>query len=189
MRIYLLKDVPTTERPREKLEQKGAQMLSNQELLAILLRSGTKDKSALILAQELINGFDHLSDFKTATLDQLTRIKGVGKTKAVQILAAIEFGKRINQSILERGMQITSPSDCAMYISEEVRDLDQEHFIGIYLDSKNRVIHKKTLFVGTLSRSLVHPREVYKEALRHGSAAIIVVHNHPSGVRLQGSFS
>jgi DNA repair protein RadC len=122
--------------------------------------------------------FNQLSQI---TLDELMEFKGVGKAKAIQILAAIELGKRINTYVLERGFQIKSPTDCADYIAEEVKYLEQEHFIGIYLDTKNRVLAKKTLFVGSLNRAIVHPREIFKEALRYGCASIIVAHNHPSG--------
>jgi DNA repair protein RadC len=173
--------MPEKERPREKLEVNGAEGVSNQELLAILLRTGTRDKSALILAQEIINQVETFSQLRTVSLDQLMKIKGIGKAKAIQILAAIELGKRTSSYILERGLQIKSPVDCADYIAEEVKHLEQEHFIGVYLDTKNRVLAKKTLFVGSLNRSLVHPREVFKEALKHGCASIIVCHNHPSG--------
>lgn len=177
---YLIKDIPENERPRERLEQKGAKALSNIELLAILLRTGANKKSAINLAEELIKKFPNLYALRNVTLDELMTIKGVGKAKAIQILAAIELGTRTNQYVLERGMQIRSPLDCAEYIAEEVKSLEQEHFIGIYLDTKNRILAKKTLFIGSLNRSLVHPREIFKEALKHGTASIILVHNHPS---------
>jgi DNA repair protein RadC len=173
--------MPEKERPREKLEVNGAEGVSNQELLAILLRTGTRDKSALILAQEIINQFETFSQLRNVSLDQLMKIKGIGKAKGIQILAAIELGKRTSSYILERGLQIKSPIDCADYIAEEVKHLEQEHFIGVYLDTKNRVLAKKTLFIGSLNRAIVSPREIFKEAFKHGCASIIVCHNHPSG--------
>lgn len=178
---YLLRELPESERPREKFERLGAEMLSIPELIAIILRTGTNQRSALSLAEEINTRFNHSNQLKYVTLDELMTIKGVGKAKAIQLLAAIELGKRIHTSKLVRGMQITSPTDCVDYIAEEVKHLEQEHFIGIYLDSKNRVLAKKTLFIGSLNRSIVHPREVFKEAFRHGCNAIIVIHNHPSG--------
>ncbi|QVK19603.1 DNA repair protein RadC [Mycoplasmatota bacterium] len=178
---YLIKEIPKEERPREKMEIKGPNMLNNSELIAILLRTGSQKKSAIHLAEEIIIKYPNLYALKNITLDELIKIKGIGKAKAIQILAAIELGKRTNHYILERGIQIKSPNECADYIAEEVKSLEQEHFIGIYLDTKNRILAKKTLFVGSLNKSLVHPREVFKEALRHGCASIIVVHNHPSG--------
>jgi DNA repair protein RadC len=178
---FPLKELPIEERPREKLELKGAKMLSNHELLAILLRTGTKNRSAITLAQEIICKYPNLSMLRSITIDELIEIKGIGRTKAIQILAAIELGYRANATIIERGYQIKSPTDCADYIGEEVKHLEQEHFIALYLDTKNRILAKKTLFVGSLNRSIVHPREVFKEALKHGCASIIVVHNHPSG--------
>ncbi|HEY8364404.1 MAG TPA: DNA repair protein RadC, partial [Haloplasmataceae bacterium] len=147
-------------------------------LLAILLRTGTKSKSAINLAEDILYKYPNLYALRNLTLDELIAIKGVGKTKAVQILAALELGSRASQYTLERGLQIKTPIDCVDYIAEEVRSLEQEHFVGIYLDTKNRILAKKTLFIGSLNRSLVHPRELFKEALRHGCASIIVVHNH-----------
>ena len=177
---YLIKDLPEDERPRERLERKGPKVLSNIELLAILIRTGSKQKSAINLAEEIVRKFPNLYTLRNITMDELMTIKGIGKAKAIQILAAIELGSRTSQYVLERGMQIRSPSDCAEFITEEVKTLEQEHFIGIYLDTKNRILAKKTLFIGSLNRSLVHPREVFKEALKHGCASIILVHNHPS---------
>ncbi len=178
---YLIKEIPKDERPREKLELKGPKMLSNYELIAILLRTGSYKKSAIILAQEILEKTPNLYALRNISLDELLNIKGIGKAKAIQILAAIELGQRTNNYILERGIQIKSPIDCAEYIAEEVRTLEQEHFIGIYLDVKNRILAKKTLFIGSLNKALVHPREVFKEAFKHGCASIIVCHNHPSG--------
>ncbi len=178
---YLMKEIPAEERPREKMEVKGPTMLSNAELLAILLRTGSQNRSAIHLAEEIVHSYPNLYALKNVTLDELITIKGIGKAKAVQILAAIELGNRTNNFILERGVQIKSPIECAEYIAEEVKCLEQEHFIGIYLDTKNRILAKKTLFVGSLNKALVHPREVFKEALKHGCASIIVCHNHPSG--------
>lgn len=176
----MIKDLPEDERPRERLERKGPKVLSNIELLAILIRTGSRQKSAINLAEEIMRKFSNLYNLRNITIDELMMIKGIGKAKAIQILAAIELGSRMSQYVLERGMQIRSPSDCAEYIAEEVKSLEQEHFIGIYLDTKNRILAKKTLFIGSLNRSLVHPREVFKEALKHGCASIILVHNHPS---------
>lgn len=179
--MYLLRELPENERPREKLERLGAEMLSTPELIAIILRTGTNNRSALSLAEEINTRFNHANQLKYVTLDELMTIKGIGKTKAIQLLAAIELGKRVHTSKLVRGMQITSPLDCVDYIAEEVKYLEQEHFIGIYLDSQNRVLAKKTLFIGSLNHSIVHPREVFREAIRHGCNAVIVIHNHPSG--------
>ena len=159
---YLIKDIPESERPRERLEQKGATMLNNIELLAILLRTGSKNKSALNLAEEIIRKYPNLYNLRNCTMDELTVIKGIGKAKAIQIIAALELGRRTSQYTLERGMQIRSPSECAEYIAEEIKSLEQEHFMGIYLDTKNRILAKKTLFIGSLNRSLVHPREVVR---------------------------
>lgn len=177
----LIKDFPKDERPRERFIKHGPESLSNQELLAILLRTGTKAESVLQLAQRLIKEFEGLRMLKDATLEELTQIKGIGEAKAIQILAAVELGKRINSLSNEERYSIRSPEDGANYVMEEMRFLNQEHFVCLYLNTKNQVIHKQTVFIGSLNASIVHPREVFREAFRRSAASIICIHNHPSG--------
>ncbi|MBA9025730.1 DNA repair protein RadC [Peribacillus huizhouensis] len=177
----LIRDVPKDERPRERFIQTGPQSLSNQELLAILLRTGTKEESVLQLANRLISTFEGLRMLIDASIDEITAIKGIGEAKAIQILAAVELGKRITQLNYPDRYVIRSPEDGAKYCMEEMRFLTQEHFITLYLNTKNQVIHKQTIFIGSLNASIVHPREVYKEAFRRSAASIICLHNHPSG--------
>ncbi|WP_180320152.1 RadC family protein [Peribacillus loiseleuriae] len=177
----LIRDVPKDERPRERFIQNGPQSLSNQELLAILLRTGTKDESVLQLANRLIGTFEGLRMLKDASIDEITAIKGIGEAKAIQILASVELGKRITQLNYQDRYVIRSPEDGANYCMEEMRFLSQEHFITLYLNTKNQVLHKQTIFIGSLNASIVHPREVYKEAFRRSAASIICLHNHPSG--------
>ncbi|MFJ7974747.1 DNA repair protein RadC [Peribacillus sp. NPDC096379] len=177
----LIRDVPKDERPRERFIQNGPQSLSNQELLAILLRTGTKDESVLQLANRLINTFEGLRMLKDASIDEITAIKGIGEAKAIQILTAVELGKRITQLNYQDRYVIRSPEDGANYCMEEMRFLSQEHFITLYLNTKNQVLHKQTIFIGSLNASIVHPREVFKEAFRRSAASIICLHNHPSG--------
>ncbi|MGE8078438.1 RadC family protein [Peribacillus loiseleuriae] len=177
----LIRDVPKDERPRERFIQNGPQSLSNQELLAILLRTGTKDESVLQLANRLISTFEGLRMLKDASIDEITAIKGIGEAKAIQILASVELGKRITQLNYQDRYVIRSPEDGANYCMEEMRFLSQEHFITLYLNTKNQVLHKQTIFIGSLNASIVHPREVYKEAFRRSAASIICLHNHPSG--------
>ncbi|MBP2240584.1 DNA repair protein RadC [Cytobacillus eiseniae] len=177
----MIRDFPQDERPRERFIQNGPQSLSTHELIAILLRTGTKDESVLQLANRLITHFEGLRLLKDASLDEITSIKGIGKAKAIQLLAAVEIGRRIANLSFDERYVIRSPEDGAKYMMHEMRFLSQEHFICLYLNTKNQVIHKQTIFIGSLNASIVHPREVYKEAFRRSAASIICLHNHPSG--------
>jgi DNA repair protein RadC len=177
----MIRDFPQDERPRERFVQHGAQSLSNHELIAILLRTGTKDESVLQLSNRLLSHFEGLRNLKSATLEEITSIKGIGYAKAIQILTAVEIGRRVaNLSFNERYV-IRSPEDGAKYMMNDMRFLSQEHFVCLYLNTKNQVLHKQTIFIGSLNASIVHPREVYKEALKRSAASIICLHNHPSG--------
>ncbi|RFU71714.1 JAB domain-containing protein [Peribacillus saganii] len=177
----MIRDFPKEERPRERFIQDGPGSLSNQELLALLLRTGTKDESVLQLANRLISTFEGLRLLKDASIEEITAIKGIGEAKAIQILASVELGKRVSSLNYQDRYVIRSPEDCANYCMDEMRFLSQEHFVCLYLNTKNQVLHKQTVFIGSLNASIVHPREVYKEAFRRSAASIICLHNHPSG--------
>lgn len=177
----MIRDFPEDERPRERFEQNGPESLSNHELIAILLRTGTKEESVLQLSNRLLTNFEGLRLLKDASLDEITAIKGIGKAKAIQVLAAVEIGRRISNLAYDDRYVIRSPEDCANYVMNDMRFLSQEHFVCLYLNTKNQVLHKKTVFIGSLNASIVHPREVYKEALRRSAASVICLHNHPSG--------
>ncbi|MFJ7753268.1 RadC family protein [Peribacillus muralis] len=177
----LIRDYPKEERPRERFLEDGPQSLSNQELLALLLRTGTREESVLQLAGRLINSFKGLRLLKEATVEELTGIKGIGEAKAIHILASVELGRRINRLNDQDRYVIRSPEDGANYCMEEMRFLSQEHFVCLYLNTKNQVLQKTTVFIGSLNASIVHPREVFKEAFRRSAASIICLHNHPSG--------
>lgn len=181
METIFIKDVPKSDRPRERLIQVGPQALSNQELIAILLSSGTKGASALSLATRILMNFEGLALLKDATIEELTSIKGIGEVKAITLLAAIELGKRIETYKAGDRYIIRSPEDGANYLMAEMRNLKQEHFVALYLNTKNQVIHRQTIFIGSLNSSIVHPREVFKEAIKRSAASIICAHNHPSG--------
>jgi len=176
-----IRDFPKDDRPRERMMNEGPESLSNHELLAILLRTGTKNESALHLASKLLKQFDGLRLLKDATVEEITSIQGIGQAKAVQIMAALELGRRIHQLTYEERYVIRSPKDAADYVMEEMRFLTQEHFVCIYLNTKNQVLQKRTVFIGSLNASIVHPREVFKSALKRSAASLICVHNHPSG--------
>ncbi|MBU8770203.1 MULTISPECIES: DNA repair protein RadC [Cytobacillus] len=177
----LIKDFPQDERPRERFVLNGPQSLSNHELIAILLRTGTKDESVLQLANRLLTHFEGLRLLKDASLDEITAIKGIGSAKAIQLLAAVEIGRRISTLTYDDRYTIRSPEDGANYVMHDMRFLSQEHFVCLYLNTKNQVLHKQTIFIGSLNASIVHPREVFKEAFRRSAASIICIHNHPSG--------
>ncbi|WP_412899347.1 RadC family protein [Bacillus sp. 1P02SD] len=177
----MIRDYPQDERPRERLVSDGADSLSNHELLAILLRTGSKEELVIQLSNRLLHHFEGLRLLKDASVEEITSIKGIGKAKAVQIMAAIELGRRIGKLQYEDRYVIRSPEDGAKYVMEDMRFLTQEHFVCLYLNTKNQVIHRQTIFIGSLNASIVHPREVYKEAFRRSAASIICIHNHPSG--------
>jgi len=177
----MIRDVPVCERPRERLLKEGSDALSNQELIAVILGSGTKQESVLQLSQQILHDFNGLRLLKDSTVEELKRIKGIGDTKAVQLLAALELGSRVHKQHQEERYIIRSPEDVSRYVMEDMRFLTQEHFVALYLNTKNHVLHKKTIFIGSLNASIVHPREVFKEAFRYSAAAIICLHNHPSG--------
>ncbi|GGE42661.1 UPF0758 protein YsxA [Pullulanibacillus camelliae] len=179
--MLMVRDVPKEERPRERLIKEGAGRLTNQELLSIVLRTGLRNESVMQLAQRVLTQFAGMRGLRTATIEELMAIKGIGKTKAVEILAAIEVGKRLIKEADEERYVIRSPQDGANYVMDDMRFLSQEHFVALFLNTKNQVIHRQTIFIGSLNASIVHPREVFKEAIKRSAASIICFHNHPSG--------
>lgn len=169
------------DRPRERFLYQGAANVSNEELIALILRSGTKDEPVLQIASRLMQQLEHIQALKMTTLEELTKTKGIGTIKAVQLLAAVELGKRIaSKNPLER-YTIRSPADAAAYVMEDLTGLQQEHFLVMYLNVKNHVLHKEVVFIGSLNASLVHPREIFRNAIKRSAASILVAHNHPSG--------
>lgn len=180
-----IKDLPAGERPYEKMVKNGPQVLSDAELLATIIRSGTMNETSVGLAQRVLKGDDSdsgLAFLNDVSLEELTKIKGIGKVKAIQIKAVMELAKRIAASAVCKDKQfIRSPGDVSRIVMEEMRFLKQESFNVIMLDAKNRMIKNQTVFIGSLTASLVHPREVFSEAIRRRCASVILVHNHPSG--------
>jgi DNA repair protein RadC len=176
-----IRELPACERPREKLATWGAASLRDHELLAILLRTGTRQRSALQLAQELLQRFNGLRGVLNATVHELASIKGMGLAKATQLAAAMELGRRVAISTFQERPQIRSPEDVYNLLYANLLFEKREHFIAVLLDIKNRVLRTETISIGTLDSSLVHPREVYRAAIREGAACWIAAHNHPSG--------
>lgn len=179
---YTIKDMPLSERPREKLYKYGVNSLSNAELIAVIIRTGNREDTAIDLANRLLSmdssGLKFLSD---ASFEELTSVKGIGTCKASQILAAVELGKRISAQFGQEKAKITSPSDIVNILMEEMRCLKKEHFKIAILDTKNQIITIESISVGNLNSSIVHPREVFNAAIRRSGNSIILIHNHPSG--------
>ena len=178
----LIKDIPLNERPRERLINKGVEYLSNEDLLAILLKTGTKENSVKVLANNILKQLDDINNLKEINLERLVKIKGIGKAKACELLAAIELGKRLNKKIDNLNqIKIYSSSSIYEYYKDKLKDKLQEYFYCVYLDTKNHIIKDKLLFIGTINESLIHPREIFKEAYLLSASGIICIHNHPSG--------
>ncbi|RSL32633.1 DNA repair protein RadC [Salibacterium salarium] len=152
----MIKNVPVSERPREKMAKNGAESLSNQELLAVLLRTGSQNESVLQLSQRVLYDFDGLVLLKEATVEELQKIKGIGQAKALELRAALELGRRIYTYQEGERYVIRSPEDVSSYVMEDMRFLTQEHFVVLCLNTKNQVIHRQTLFIGSLNSSIAH---------------------------------
>jgi DNA repair protein RadC len=177
----LIKDIPNNERPRERLIKYGVDSLSNEELLSIIISSGTKDKSCKEVSLEILKYFESIDNMKNSNINNLSNINGIGLSKACNILASIEFGKRVYRSSNNNSLRLINSSMIYDYIKDDVMDKKQEYFYAIYFDNKQRVIDKKLLFIGTINKSVVHPREVFKYAYLCSASTFAIVHNHPSG--------
>jgi len=175
-------DWPQHQRPREKLLNKGSQSLSDAELLAIFLRTGMRGKSAVDLAQELLQGFQGLRQLLKADQQSFCQHAGLGTAKYAQLQAVLEMARRYLFESLQRGDTLSSPQDTRQYLSSQLRDYPHEVFAALFLDQRHRVICFEELFRGTIDGASVYPREVVKKALQHNAAALIFAHNHPSGV-------
>jgi DNA repair protein RadC len=176
-----IKDMPLDLRPRERLLKDGAPSLTDAELLAILLRTGTHTSTVLEMATIILTHFNGLRGLVQASVEELSAIKGVGLAKSAQIKAALELGKRVATNASEKRAVIKTPEDAAALVMEEMRHLDREHFRALLLNAKNQVIGHEVISIGTLNSSTVHPRELFKSAIKRSAGAIILIHNHPSG--------
>lgn len=167
--------------PREKLLTYGAAALTDAELLAIFLRTGTKDVPVLALAESVLIAFGSLRRLLMADIDDFCRIYGLGKTKYIQLQASKEMTKRYLAQQMEFSEMIQAPYMAIMYFQTELEEEEREVFMVLFLDNQNRLIYKEKMFFGTINQTAVHPREIIKRALKYNAAAIIVAHNHPSG--------
>jgi DNA repair protein RadC len=177
-----IKDWSAEERPREKLLQRGSEALTDAELLAIFLRTGTPGKSAVDLARELLTDFGSLQALLDADLSRFCQANGLGSAKYAQLQAVLEMARRHFKEILQRGNALTSPDITRAYLSAHLRGYSYEVFACLFLDNQHRVIKLDELFRGTIDSASVYPREVAKQALHHNAAAVIFAHNHPSGI-------
>jgi DNA repair protein RadC len=179
---YTIKDLPFSERPREKIINYGVESLSNAELLAVIIRTGDRRQTAIEVAQNLLKIDNRgLASLVDISLEDLMKVKGIGECKACQILSAIEIGKRIRTRNIHNKIRIDSPSKIVNLMMDELRYLNQEHFKILLLDTKNQIIKIENISVGTLNASIVHPRDVFNAAIKRHANSIILVHNHPSG--------
>ncbi|MDP1880967.1 MAG: DNA repair protein RadC [Parachlamydiaceae bacterium] len=181
MSFYSISHLPSEDRPRERLAREGAESLSSAELIAIILGSGSKTKPILQLAHEIISRFGCLQNLSEATLAELRDIKGVGFAKAIQIKAAISLGIRASRQSITAKYRIEHPQHGYHLLKESMEKENREIFMAILLDAKGYVISQEIISIGTLTETLVHPRELFYLAIRHKAVSLIIAHNHPSG--------
>ena len=174
-----IKDLPKSDRPREKLIAKGAENLKDSELLAILLRTGTTGKNVIEIASQILTKYSK-KRLLQMTYEDLSKISGIDSAKATTLLAAFELSKRALE-VNDTNLPVISTAKDAAAQLTDMRELKKEHFVVLYLNAKNQLVHKETISMGTLNANLVHPREVFEPALKHSAAQIIAAHNHPSG--------
>ncbi|MEX1012583.1 MAG: DNA repair protein RadC [Waddliaceae bacterium] len=178
---YSIQDLPESERPRERLVQLGAEAMSTAELIAVILGSGTKDKPVLKLAQEIVSLFGSVEELAEATIEEFCQIKGLGLAKAIQLRACFGLGKRLLRGKTNFRSKIATPDDAFRLANEFFQGEKRELFVVILLDTKGCLIKQEIVSMGTLSQSIIHPREVFYPAIRHKAASVILAHNHPSG--------
>jgi len=179
---FTVRDLPREERPRERLVKHGAGMLSAQELLAVILGRGIRGESVMVTAQRLLSEFGSLKAIANSSVEELCRVKGIGLAKATQIKAALELGHRVDShSDTKDRPVIKTPVDVEKLVKARLHDKKKEYFTLIMLDTRNRLIREADISMGSLNASIVHPREVFKEAISASAASVILVHNHPSG--------
>ncbi len=178
---FTVHDLPKPERPRERLKQFGPEALSAQELLALIIGRGVSKKSVMTIAQELLIKFGNIKAISEATIEELSQIKGIGFAKAVQIKACFELGKRKDLEPELRDFDIKEPQSVVKAIRASIKDKAKEHFKLILLNTRNKILGISTISIGSLNASIVHPREVFKDAIVHNAYSVVLAHNHPSG--------
>jgi DNA repair protein RadC len=179
---FTVRDLPLSERPRERLLKLGSEALSAQEVLALILGRGIKGESVMVTSQKLLSRFGNLKGVANASVEELTQTRGIGPAKATQIKAALEFSRRLEADASEKPKPVLkSPEDVAAEVRSQLKGKKKEHFLVLCLDTRNRLINRKLVSMGSLDTSIVHPREVFNEAVSSCAASVIFAHNHPSG--------
>jgi len=179
---FTVRDMPRGERPRERLLKLGSEALSAQEVLALILGRGIKGESVMVTSQNLLSRFGSLKDIANASIEELTQTRGIGVAKAAQIKAALELSRRLEADDGETLKRVLkSPRDVVAVARGELKGKKKEHFLILCLDTRNRLINRRLVSMGSLDTSIVHPREVFKEAVSSCAASVIFAHNHPSG--------
>jgi DNA repair protein RadC len=178
---FTVRDLPPDERPRERLARLGAEALSAQEILALILGRGVRGESVMVTAQKLLSKFGSLQGIADSSAEELSQANGIGPAKAAQLKAAFELGRRLEGAPREGKVAIKSPEDVISAVRSTLKGKKKEHFLALLLDTRNRLIRTSTVSMGSLDSSVVHPREVFKEAISASAASVIFVHNHPSG--------
>jgi DNA repair protein RadC len=178
---FTVRDLPPAERPRERLIQLGAEALSAQEILALILGRGVRGESVMVTAQKLLGKFGSLQGIADSSVEELSQINGIGPAKAAQLKAAFDLARRLEAGPREGKAPIKSPEDVVSAIAGTLKGKKREHFLALLLDTRNRLIRVAPISMGSLDSSIVHPREVFKEAISASAASVIFVHNHPSG--------
>ncbi|MFH1126787.1 MAG: DNA repair protein RadC [archaeon] len=176
----MIKDLPQFEKPRERLLKYGPEALSLSELLAIIIRCGTREENVLDLSKRILKEFD-IKDLPQVTASQVKRFKGIKDAKAAQIIAVFEIARRISSDKEPYKLKFQNSKDVRDYLMPKMKNLKKEHLVGLYLDTRNQLIKEETISIGTLNSSLIHPREIFRSAVTEACASIILVHNHPSG--------
>jgi DNA repair protein RadC len=178
---FTIHDLPPAERPRERLVRLGPEALSAQEILALILGRGVRGESVMVTAQKLLSKFGSLQGIADSSVEELSEINGIGPAKATQLKAAFELSRRLEATPSEGKAQVKSPEDVVGVVGGRLKGKKREHFLTLLLDTRNRLIRVATVSMGSLDSSIVHPREVFKEAISASAASVIFVHNHPSG--------
>jgi DNA repair protein RadC len=179
---FTVRDLPIGERPRERLLKLGSEALSAQEILAVILGRGTKGESVMVTSQKLLSRFGNLKGVANASVEELIQTSGIGLAKATQIKAALELGRRLEADAGDKPKRILrSPEDVVAEVRSQLKGKKKEHFLVLCLDTRNRLTNRRLVSMGSLDTNIVHPREVFKEAVSSCAASVIFAHNHPSG--------
>lgn len=179
--MFMIKEIPVEERPRERFMKYPKATISNHELIAIILRTGSRQESVIELSKRILYKYDSLKELSNVSIKDLMKIRGIGTSKAIELLAAFELGKRVLKESFVSQVKLHTPESIFLYLKDDLEMKTQEHFIALYLNTKGELVKKETLFIGSLNSSLIHPRELFKHAVLNSAATIIIAHNHPSG--------